>query len=454
MKRKLLRIAVLILLCIFSACIVKPEYIAESALIPRQPVDSPFEPEATPESTIAPSSAPSENTESGGEEALPAESIADADVSPAPVDSQEPIADPSADGQDAYDAEASSETGYFYSLLTPEQQRYYRTIKQIYDDLTIDDAAIHTDDLDGAMIAYNALTRDYAKYYYTIAYWFRTEADGQNYIEKNKEDYGEAFFDDCRKDLETVDGITDAIIAGIPSGATEYETVKYFFVWLCENVSYESSDRDQYITSAFIDRKSVCNGYARAFQYLCNKVGIQCAFANGIADNGTDPAETHAWNLVRIDGQYYWVDTTWGDPVTEEPSTDPVIDYFFLCTTDDFLFRTHTLEPATTELDGKKYQADYPECVDESLLYSKQFGLFFDSYDEETVGNAIIDYLKSGREYDIVLQFRYPEDCSRFVEELLPNIFEKLWNSGLTGITSYSSPVFYERDGYMELIFK
>ncbi len=57
-----------------------------------------------------------------------------------------------------------------------------------------------------------------------------------------------------------------------------------------------------------VDRKAVCQGYALAYKLLLNRVGIECYMV-------TSSAMNHAWNLIKLDGQYYQVDTTWDDPV-------------------------------------------------------------------------------------------------------------------------------------------
>lgn len=57
-----------------------------------------------------------------------------------------------------------------------------------------------------------------------------------------------------------------------------------------------------------VNCKAVCQGYALAYKLLLNRAGIECYMV-------TSDGMNHAWNLVRLDGQYYQVDTTWDDPV-------------------------------------------------------------------------------------------------------------------------------------------
>ena len=63
------------------------------------------------------------------------------------------------------------------------------------------------------------------------------------------------------------------------------------------------------------DRGPVCEGYARAFMLLCQKLGIPCVLSDGKARNRADMTpEDHMWNLVQLDGAWYAVDLTWNDP--------------------------------------------------------------------------------------------------------------------------------------------
>ena len=58
---------------------------------------------------------------------------------------------------------------------------------------------------------------------------------------------------------------------------------------------------------ALVEGHSVCQGYALAFRYLMSQIGVYCDFI-------TSEALCHAWNLVELDGEYFYVDATWDDP--------------------------------------------------------------------------------------------------------------------------------------------
>lgn len=60
---------------------------------------------------------------------------------------------------------------------------------------------------------------------------------------------------------------------------------------------------------------------------------IECVTVEGTAYNGT---EDHAWNMVRLDGDWYCVDVTWDDPVSSTP-VSPAAAHMYFNVTSDFM---------------------------------------------------------------------------------------------------------------------
>ena len=60
--------------------------------------------------------------------------------------------------------------------------------------------------------------------------------------------------------------------------------------------------------------KGICVGYSSTFQLFMDMLGIECITVRGTANEG-GPGNEHAWNMVRLDGEWYCVDVTWDDPV-------------------------------------------------------------------------------------------------------------------------------------------
>ena len=66
---------------------------------------------------------------------------------------------------------------------------------------------------------------------------------------------------------------------------------------------------------AIVNKESVCEGYAKAFKYLMDQVGIESIVIIGDAKDSNGNTQNHAWNYVNLNNTWYAVDSTWDDPV-------------------------------------------------------------------------------------------------------------------------------------------
>lgn len=180
------------------------------------------------------------------------------------------------------------------------------------------------------------------------------------------------------------------LLAGISPEASEYEKVKYIYDTIIRNTDYQLDAPDnQNIYSVFVNRSSVCQGYAKAAQYLMNQLGVAGTLVQGTVDTG----EGHAWNLVRVDGAFYYMDATWGDASyqlegeAQGISAIPEINYDYLCVTTGQLLRTHILGG----------QVPMPECTSMDANYYVREGAYFTDYDKEQFQQLCRRYRDEGR---------------------------------------------------------
>lgn len=107
------------------------------------------------------------------------------------------------------------------------------------------------------------------------------------------------------------------IINSIPSKASLPQKEKILHDYLMKNIRYATGDlsnpRLYNIVGAFIDGVAVCEGYAKAFQYICAQIGVLCLVVTGTAISKIDGVRgPHAWNIVRVYGKgCCHVDVTW-----------------------------------------------------------------------------------------------------------------------------------------------
>lgn len=103
-------------------------------------------------------------------------------------------------------------------------------------------------------------------------------------------------------------GQAEVILSQAKNLGSDYEREKYVHDALAKQVEYDINSRmNQSAYSGVVTARTVCAGYARAFQYLMQQLGIPCYYCTGFA------GEDHAWNIVRLGGEYYNVDVTWDD---------------------------------------------------------------------------------------------------------------------------------------------
>ena len=105
------------------------------------------------------------------------------------------------------------------------------------------------------------------------------------------------------------DAATAKALSGITNDMSQYDIELYLHDYLVNNVKYVKSVSNAHNAyGALVNGQAVCEGYARAFQYLLMQAGI-----SSFVVTGQSKGEGHAWNLVKIDGEYYYVDVTWDD---------------------------------------------------------------------------------------------------------------------------------------------
>ena len=175
---------------------------------------------------------------------------------------------------------------------------------------------------------------------------------------------------------EKIDKVADSWLAKIPAGADDYTKAKILFDILTTEVDYVSdSEENQNIISTFVNKQTVCQGYAKAFQYLLNKTGVESVLVKGKA-NGNN----HAWNLVKLDGEYYHFDVTWGNPsFADNKPTGTFINYAYFAVTTKEISTNHIIQD----------DLEFPECTATSDNYFVHEGLYFDKANANIVGDAI-----------------------------------------------------------------
>lgn len=113
-------------------------------------------------------------------------------------------------------------------------------------------------------------------------------------------------------------------------------SVKYYMDK--ENID-EVPDEYHSIYGTFIEKKAVCDGFSKAMQLLLDKVGIENIFITGkIGD------VAHAWNMVKLDSNWYHLDLTSNKYIKETDGSTKYVVHTYFNVTDDFILKSHTID--------------------------------------------------------------------------------------------------------------
>lgn len=135
-------------------------------------------------------------------------------------------------------------------------------------------------------------------------------------------------------DYKNLESAARAILSQAEKQPTDYLKVKYVHDFLINSCSYNlSANNKRFNYSAagpILHKTGVCEGYSKAFCYLIQSIGIPCLCVSGTATNNIGETEGHMWNMVKLEGNWYNVDVTWDDPVTNTGEDVLQYDYFLI----------------------------------------------------------------------------------------------------------------------------
>lgn len=308
---------------------------------------------------------------------------------------------------------AQSEEGhqeYYFKQLTEEEQRVYRELlkgirareKEFY--LTISD----DDSIDRS---YHAVLKDHPEIFWVHnreKIYKTTYSDSDYCVFTPGYTYTDGEIDEIQTAMEQS---FQEVRALIPEDAGDYEKVRIVYTYVIDHTQYQTGEDDQSIAGVFWKKSAVCAGYAGAVQYLLERLNIPCIYVDGSTKGST---EGHAWDIVKIGQEYYYVDATNGDQPDflngdaaqlEEHKT---IIYDYLCPFPEEYERIYTPSEELT----------VPACTAKDL----DFYVLNQGYFEDYSWQDIYDYCKMRMDNGAaVVRFKFgsQESFSEACQELL-----------------------------------
>lgn len=119
--------------------------------------------------------------------------------------------------------------------------------------------------------------------------------------------------------------------------------------WIANNINYDlymyrakGTFRDCSPATVLRRRQSVCAGYAGLFETMARRAGLEVQTVGGVGRSRYgSAAESHAWNVVRLDGEWKLVDCTWGAGFVQQDLFHRSFSDFYFCSDPKEFLTTH-----------------------------------------------------------------------------------------------------------------
>ena len=294
--------------------------------------------------------------------------------------------------------DSSSYTGYV--SLTKEQQFIYSAMYDAAQNMNLSMFYVGECSEKDISIAFQALSYDYPQIIWLESTYGIVDDGGKMYVcfhDKKDGQYSYLFCSEWDRNaaLNKMYSVIDAFVAeNITADMAQIDIEIAVHDWICGLVEYdekaadsienEDVDTKDYANAwsaygALVENKAVCAGYSKAFQLVMNYLGIEC-----VSIRAESEEQMHLLDLVKIDGNWTYVDPTWDD--TTVGSLRYAHDYFNL--TYEQILQTHTIFPVWTELSddefdiNNKFNVALPDAVSDEYGYYKVKSRIISSEDQ------------------------------------------------------------------------
>ena len=124
--------------------------------------------------------------------------------------------------------------------------------------------------------------------------------------------------------------------------ANDFEIALWMHDWIINHANYDYDYNHYGPDGVLLGGTGVCDSYSKAYNLLLRAMGIDTKRITGVAGGGS-----HAWNAIKLNGKWYYVDATWDDP----NRGGGYENHMYFCIPEEILAMDHTIK------------SEHPQCV-------------------------------------------------------------------------------------------
>lgn len=228
-----------------------------------------------------------------------------------------------------------------------------------------------------------------------------------------------------KEDIKTFNSTVDKIVSSADPAWTTLQKIIYIHDYLVTHIDYDKTLSKFNAYNAIVEGDVVCQGYSLAYVYLLNKLEPNCD-----CQIVTSKTINHAWNLVMLNGEQYYIDATWDDPTNEYKLYN---SYKNFMVSQDKLHANHESD-------------DWVNAYGESIYGKLNTSSAYDSAPWMDMHSEMPMFGKTGiyyKGYSPIQLLMYDFEKEQSTEIVSYNDVWKVWNKNAVLTASYSSLMRY-----------
>lgn len=223
-------------------------------------------------------------------------------------------------------------------------------------------------------------------------------------------------YDEVKQKNALIEKKANEAIKEINPSGSDFDKALAIFDYITKHTSYateEAKHLDDHfsvstIEGVFLNKRAVCSGYAKAYQYLLSLAGLDAITVPGVAQTPTGK-NNHAWTAQVVDGEIYFSDATWGDSYEKTEKSDFISHTYFLMNSAE-MKKTHSCNTLFS-------------CIKSDAKANGYFleqGLYFEEYSMSALKSKIKECISNG---DMGIELKFAN--SKVFEKTVRKLFDE-----------------------------